>query len=244
MELQVYCTQDGINKYPNHSHSYFEILLYFKGEGYLYTPNKNIPFKPGTIIIVPPETIHGSVSDKEFKNISIGGDFKNSLFFNEPVCIKDNEDKDGKTLAMLIYKNRKGTTAYINSLANAYIHFLLNILKLEKPVDLVINEILTTISDNSNNSNISISEIIGSYNYSKDYIRQQFKKTTGMHPTEFLTKCRIEQAAFLIDVYGNTIPLSQIAEKCGYLDYVYFSKQFKSLKHMSPQKYRQTQKID
>ncbi len=244
MNLQITCTPDGIKSYPHHHHNYWEILLYIEGNGYMYTHKQNILFKTGTIILVPPKTIHGSVSENGFKNISLGGNFKNSLFFDKPIAITDNEDKDGTTLAMLLFKNKKSNTAYLNSLADAYINFLLNKINLETPINSVINEIIGTISENFYDARINVSEIINSYNYTKDYIRQQFKKATNMHPTAFLTKCRIEQAAFLIDIYGNTIPLSQIAEKCGYLDYVYFSKQFKSLKHMSPQKYRQTLKID
>ncbi len=237
MNLQISCTQDGIKSYPHHSHNHWEIILYLTGEGYLYTRERNIPFKPGTIIFVPPEIIHGSVSENGFKNISIGGNFKNILLFDEPVSIFDNEDKDGTVLAMLMFKNRKNDTAYLNSLATAYIHFLLNRINLQKPVNSVINEIITVISENFDNANINLSEIIGSYNYTKDYIRQQFKKATGMHPTEFLTKCRIERACFLIEIYGNTVSLSQIAEKCGYLDYIYFSKQFKACKNISPKEY-------
>ncbi len=237
MNLHIYCTQDGISCYPKHSHSYFEIIHYYKGEGYLYTDKGYIPFNPGTIIIVPPKTIHGSVSEMEFKNISIGGNFKNGLFFDEPITIEDNEDKDGETLAMLLLKNKNYNSMYINSLANAYIHFLLNRISLHKPINSVINEIIDIISEKFDDANINLTEIIGSYAYTKDYIRQQFKKATNMHPTEFLTKCRIEQSAFLIDVYRSTIPLSQIAEKCGYNDYVYFSKQFKKYIGLSPSMY-------
>ncbi len=244
MDLQISCTPEGVRSYPRHSHNHWEIMLYTEGNGYMYTQKQNIPFKPGTIIFIPPRTIHGSVSENGFKNISVGGSFNNSIFFDGPITIDDNKDKEGTTLAMLLFKNKKSNTAYINSIANTYIHFLLNRIDLQKPINSVINEIISIISENFDDTHMNITEIIDSYNYTRDYIRQQFKKTTNMHPTEFLTKCRIDQATFLIDVYGNTISLSQIAEKCGYLDYVYFSKQFKALKNISPRKYRQALNFD
>ena len=40
-----------------------------------YDLKEKIPFKPGSIIIVPPRVTHGSVSQNGFVNISIGGDF-------------------------------------------------------------------------------------------------------------------------------------------------------------------------
>ena len=42
----------------------------------------------------------------------------------------------------------------------------------------------------------------------------------------------------IIDIYKNKISLSEISERCGYLDYIYFSKRFKSVMGMSPREYR------
>ena len=41
------------------------------------TTEKNYPFEPGSVIIVPPEIRHDSVSENGFKNISIEGEFDN-----------------------------------------------------------------------------------------------------------------------------------------------------------------------
>ncbi len=237
MDLQIFQTQDNIISYPHHKHSYWEIILYIEGEGYLYTKEKNLPFKVGTIIVVPPETAHGSVSEKHFKNISIGGNFGNSFFSDTPIILEDNTQGDGKALATLLYKNRTGNKHYLKSLCNAYIDFILMQTTLEKPINSIINEIITEISNNATLPDYNISNTLLSYNYSQDYIRQQFKEITGMHPTKFLTKCRIEKACYLIEIYGKTLPLSKIAESCGYTDYIYFSKQFKQHTGLSPKEY-------
>lgn len=237
MELQISITKECTKSYPYHKHMFWEILCYLEGEGYLYTPKENIPFKPGTIIVVPPETVHGSVSNGFFKNISLGGEFNSSFFSDSPIKIDDNSDSDGKTLATLLYKNKAANKEYLKSLTNAYINYILSAVSLEKPINKVINKIVNTISQNATKLDFNISELLKEYNYSTDYIRQQFKATTNMHPIEFLTKCRIEKAIYLIDIYGEAIPLSVIAESCGYTDYVYFSKQFKKYTKLSPKEY-------
>ncbi|MBQ8146607.1 MAG: AraC family transcriptional regulator [Clostridia bacterium] len=65
-----------------------------------------------------------------------------------------------------------------------------------------------------------------------------FKKVTGKTPNEFLTVIRIEHACFLMDIYHSKLSLAKISEQCGYLDYIYFSKKFKSIMGVSPRKYR------
>ena len=41
-----------------------------------------------------------------------------------------------------------------------------------------------------------------------------------------------------MDIYNDELPLTEIAERCGYLDYVYFSKKFKSAMKASPREYK------
>ena len=70
----------------------------------------------------------------------------------------------------------------------------------------------------------------------------KFKKNIGKTPTEFLTEIRITHACHLIDIYKKHIPLSDIAERCGYTDYVYFSRRFKQITGTCPNKYIEYEK--
>lgn len=238
MDLQITRTQDGVIKYPLHRHKSYEIMLYLFGEGYMRADEKDIPFCPGTIIIVPPEIRHGSVSEKGFKNISVQGDFDRYFDFDYVISISDNEHSEGTALAELIYENRYGSTAYLEALCTSYIYFLTQRFKAESPILLAVNKISYEISENAFDSAISLSRILRKSGYSEDYIRAKFKRIIGKTPTEFLTEIRIKHALFLIDVYKNSLSLSEIAEKCGYLDYVYFSKKFKQVVGVSPQAYK------
>ena len=62
MDIQINRTQDGTISYPLHSHMNYEIMYYIEGTGFLRTEDKEYSFVPGTIIIVPPCIMHGSVS--------------------------------------------------------------------------------------------------------------------------------------------------------------------------------------
>jgi len=87
-------------------------------------------------------------------------------------------------------------------------------------------------------STIDLHHLLQQSGYAVDYIRAQFKKMTGKTPNAFLTEIRIKHALFLLDIYAHTLSLQQIAEQCGYVDDVYFSKKFKSVVGVSPKQYR------
>lgn len=239
MNLQINRTSDGVVQYPIHTHSHYEIMYYLEGGGHMRTEEGDFPFGAGTVIIMPPCVGHGSASKNGFRNISILGEFEKYLNFDHVVSFADNDMREGRVLAELIYENRYGNKNFLEALCTAYLCFLLQRFEIENTIDRVIKNIISEISEHALDPVINLTEILQKSGYSEDYIRSVFKKLTGKTPHEFLTDIRMNHACFLIDVYKDTLLLSQIAEKCGYLDYVYFSKIFKSVKGVSPKSYRE-----
>lgn len=241
--FQIHCTPNGIKQYPLHKHNRFEIMIYLSGNGYMKTNHKNYKFSPGTIIIIPPETEHGSVSENGFKNISIIGDFGQYLLFEKPVITYDNEYKEGQQLAEIIYKNRSFGSSYLSSLCTAFVHFILQSLNIDSDINAKINKIIYEITNNFHDSDINLNKLLLESGYAKNYIRVRFKEITGLSPTSFLRNIRIQHACYLIEIYGKNIPLNHICEQCGYTDYIYFSKKFKEVMGISPNNYRHNKKI-
>ncbi|MBR2023023.1 MAG: helix-turn-helix domain-containing protein [Clostridia bacterium] len=240
MNTRINQTKDGVKTYPLHTHNHYEIMLYIEGNGQMLTKKGNIPFSIGTIIIVPPKIEHGSTSKNGFKNISIGGSFEAFFSFEEPVVLSDTPSGEGKTLATLIYDNRFNSHKYLQVLISAYLHFLLQNIKVNKQSENSIKKIIFDISNRFSDSELNLSALLQESGYAEDYARALFKEMTGKTPIRFLTEIRIKHACFLIDVYANSLSLAQIAEQCGYLDYVYFSKQFKEIMGISPREYKNT----
>ena len=175
------------------------------------TDKGKIPFSPGTIIIVPPNIRHGSVSKNGFKNISIEGEFDRCLCFNEVKSLSDSALQEGKMLACMIYANRYGKKAYITSLCSAYIHFIMQRLEMNSPMQRSVQTIISEISQHAFDSQIDLALILRKSGYSEDYIRSCFKETTGKTPNEFLTGIRIKHACFLIGIYHDELSLSEIS---------------------------------
>ena len=236
--FSVSITPEGTVSYPLHQHGQWEIMYYLSGRGFMQTESGNIPFEKGSIIIGPPNTFHGSVSENGFVNISVGGDFSQLFMFTLPIRLHDNEICEGKLLSELILNNRYGSEDYLSSLCSAYANFLLQSAKCESQIKQCIANILKQIDKNYTDPKLCVTELLIESGYAEDYIRSEFKKLTGSTPVRFLTQSRIDHAKNLLDIYGNNRTLTEIAEACGFNDVIYFSKKFKKLVGVSPDLYR------
>lgn len=225
-------------RHPLHQHPEWEILYYLEGTGYLQTTTGSIKFSPGTIVIVPPKTIHASVSKDGFVNISICGDFGHVFMFDNIIAQQDNNDLNGKRLATLILDNRFSDTKYLSTLCNAYAHFLLTNVVYEKRINKEINNIIKEIEENYSEPHFDVTNLLNKSGYTEDYIRAEFKNVTTLTPIDFLTKTRIEHAKKMLEIYGSTLSVSQIALSCGFEDPIYFSRRFKQFTAISPSEYK------
>ncbi len=222
---------------PFHQHKSYEIIVCIEGTGVFYSAEKEIPVAPGKIVIVPPEVMHGFTSEEKAERIYIRGDFSHIFNITSPTVVLDNSESEGILLAKTLYNNRYSNTKYVAALSGAFAYFLTQRIKNENNISLVIEDIVNKASSSFYDCNFDISDLLKKSGYAEDYVRAQFKKFTGKTPVEFLAKARISHACYLIDIYKNSLSLSEIAAKCGYADYVYFSKKFKQIMGTSPRKY-------
>ncbi len=83
---------------------------------------------------------------------------------------------------------------------------------------------------------ISLGRMAELVDMNASYLSSVFKRETGMTYSEYLFKCRVEQASRLLVETGKSI--GEIAGECGYQDARYFSKQFTKLVGLKPSEYR------
>lgn len=230
-------TVEGTKEYPRHNHKRYEIMHYVSGSGFMWTERGELPFSEGTVIVMPPDVLHGSVSTDCFVNVSIESDFDGLFFFDTPLSMQCEGD-DGSKLIDMIWANRYGNDAYLHSLCVAYARYLLQKAKPEGGMSRSVGRIVKLISDGACDPETDVAEILRQSGYAEDYIRMRFRQEVGKTPIAFLTELRIKRACYMIDLYKDVLTLSEIAEKCGYTDYVYFSKKFKEYVGVSPNSYK------
>lgn len=228
-----YKRQPGI-----HKHRYYEIITYFGGEGVLFADGVEKPVSNGKIAVVPPGVKHGSYTEETLQSIYVAGDLGNDFAFNEVVLVNDTKDGEGLCLANLIYNNRYGNKEYLRSLCNAYVSFIMKNIKIDGGIKQTIREIARQIERRFCDVELKVNDLLLESGYAEDYVRSLFKKATGKTPNEYLTEIRIKHALRFIEVYGDSMQLAEIAERCGYNDYIYFSRRFKQSVGISPQQYK------
>lgn len=86
-----------------------------------------------------------------------------------------------------------------------------------------------------NNSDKTLTEIAQICGVSEGYFRKLFKEYSGENPVDFRQKHRIEKAKQLLLL--DTHSIGEIAEELHFSDIYHFSKTFKKLTGISPQKY-------
>ncbi|MFS0837535.1 AraC family transcriptional regulator [Paenibacillus sp. 1P03SA] len=82
---------------------------------------------------------------------------------------------------------------------------------------------------------VTIEQLAQHMGYHRTYLSKLFRQHTGLTPTQFLLKIRMERAKLLM-TEGSTI--EQIAYSVGFSDPLYFSKQFKKWFGCTPSEYR------
>ncbi len=238
MSTIVTITADNTCAYPKHAHKTAEIAYYLEGEGVMKTEKEDIPFKKGTVIVIPAGVKHGSFSKRPFKNICAHTD-ELDFSVTEFLVGTDNETEDIKKLAELTLRlslTEKVNGALFNSVFTAYQNLVFNRLKIENTD--ILSRIRSTISQNLGNPYFSFRDFAVELGYCENHLRTIFRQRYGSTPNAYLTRLRMEYAKKLFDIYGNKLKICEIAWRCGYQDPLYFSKVFKKTYGVCPRLYK------
>ncbi len=86
------------------------------------------------------------------------------------------------------------------------------------------------------NDNISLNELCRHFNYSPSRFSSLFKQKTGYAPIDYFIQMKMQKASQQLDFTDRSI--KDIAISMGFDDPYYFSKRFRKVIGVSPQKYR------
>lgn len=105
-----------------------------------------------------------------------------------------------------------------------------------KNYSLPIQKVMTII-DADLTADLGLKRLAEILNINASYLSALFKKETGRTLTEYVTKKRVDHAAFLLR--STNLQIQTVAQHCGVFDVNYFAKIFKKQTGKSPKEYRE-----
>ena len=254
-------TENTINsRLHYHFHSTYEIHIPISGELKILVEDENITIKPGSVCILPPNSVHYVFDDQSIKRISFRFALQNI----------DETDHDIKNLFLNAFLPMNKVTVihdcqiYDKYIRHAYENYLLG-----RP-DFMISQLLflalyelaveikpmksmhyTTGLEHSNilvaekievflnshyNKEICLGDLAKSLNLSERQTQRLIKSLFGMSFSLLLNKRRLASAKLLIKT--SNYSLKEIADISGFHDQSYFYRRFTSAVGITPGNYR------
>ncbi len=231
---------------PEKTNNWFEIELLISGDGHAVIDGKIYENKAGNLVFVKPNQRRYStdcytcyyihIRTDEFPTLlndilTVTTCTQPSLFkhiFCDIIEICQNRTEANEIfLRSKIYELlfRFNEQSRINSRASE--------LKIEHGI---ISKAIKFIESNLS-KNIILKDIADSVNFSPTYFHKTFTAYMGKTPHQYLLEKRISKAKHYL--LTTDVPISEIAEKCGFSSFSYFDYQFKKQTGITPHKFRE-----
>lgn len=228
-------------KIPNHSHDFYEFILYIKGEGTTNINRKKYDFGPQSFVLIPPGIEHSEKHNGLSSVLIIG--FTSDELIDDVLFFK-NENIEVNKLVNKIRHENKMKAPYFEEIIKSEISELLFILKREKiPTNKKINSSIDAAViyiDEYCLTDINLDELASNAGYCTDRFRNLFKELTGITPKQYIIQKRIEEAKKLLITTNED--LDSISNKLGFNYYSHFSLYFKKKTGLNPKEYRNKNK--
>ena len=226
---------NGNKEFKEHQHTSWEIIYYTEGNGFVKANNILYPFRPGTVICIPPYTPHSDIAEDSYQNIHLNM-FSSLISHSRIDCFQDNSFNDLRQLLEFTYRIRVQKQPCWEELSQTlftcieqYIYSISQDQKFRNNPEAQI--MAQRILENISNPQFQINSIFEELCFSPDYLRRLFKKEYGCTPQHFLIKNRIELAAQLL---REDTKVSEVSFMVGCTDAYYFSRVFKAETGLSP----------
>lgn len=258
--------RDEYYKFGKHIHNTFEVYHFLSGECEMDIGSKIVDCVKGDFVLIMPNTVHSFyLKDKNpctFNHIHFSPALFERIFLNSPdgydislvsaLVFKNNSyymaeaDEKLGTLVSDIIEKFASDTPLSKAFINIYLtEMLLHILEmsgynhtLSKHSDSKKEYVFFALSYIHENytSKILIDDIASSLNISSRYLSKIFFEQMNITILTYINTYRINQSIDLM--INTTLSLTEIADRIGLKDSQHFSKLFRNIMGITPNKYR------
>lgn len=224
--------------------TYNKLYYIVSGSSVFSLNGRKYTMKPGYLYFIPKYTLQSFVITSEaLDHYWLHFDIEPSYLSEDiPVCVKCDRDKVislFESITELEARPEENVFKRSMRILDLYEYYL-SCAKENKAIDIIAadkrqTEIVNFIKENFKRK-ISTEELSDLVGLSVGSLSRYFKKAFGSTPIEFINSYRIDRACLLLTRTSESV--LQIAQKCGFEDYRYFSRLFKRRMHMTPLEYR------
>ena len=227
--------------------SKYQLWYVVNGGATIRSEKKIVSLEPGDIYIFNHLTNHHCTHDRKhpLSVFSISFDFDSDKIIGysthpySTILSKSHriQTKDSLMVQKIFEKLVRSFSSEQFASAHVWINAILAVCfeqKAEGKHD-IIDDIIDIIKSNPK-KNYSLDDLSLLSGYSKNHFLRLFKNKTNMTPINFIISNKIHHARHLLSTTAMSI--NEIADAIGYSNLTYFSKQFKTIVGISPNKYR------
>ncbi|MGB0153861.1 MAG: AraC family transcriptional regulator [Verrucomicrobiales bacterium] len=236
---------DRVEKVKPHSHSYQQILLYFRGRGVQRVSDKRIPIRRGTVINIRAREEHEFIKERDVSPVCLVIDFKCADFAKRYHSMQLSGDATNRIEQALYRLGRLHVRALDTPLAvGTEILGILTIMQIEggNPGEMAaarvhpVTEEVSCVIRNGDLTMLSPAIIAKQIGKSVDHLNRQLKRESGVTIGQLLSAARLEEASDLLSQPNAVI--GEVAAAIGYLDQNYFSRWFRQQTGQTPTEWR------
>lgn len=226
-----------------HHHECYELVYYFSGSGITNIGSDSYSIKPGSFAFISPRVLHDEKHNEESELLFIG--FHSQQDYAVRHGNKLFEDDEKQTIRQLLLRmehefneQQEGYFAMLNLLVSELTTQVQRLSQWNKPVRFYGERLQYVINfmDEHFRQPLSVETLAKMSGYSYDRFRHLFKETAGVPPQQYLQRKRLEYAKLLL--LRTELPVSEIAQKSGFVKDSQFCTIFKRETGLTPLKFR------
>lgn len=230
--------------YGTHSHPWFEFNYVAKGSLFTTVCGKEFLAEKGSSYIIAPEALHSHRNNKSGDDgfcirFTVEADKaaeRETKKIMNALSVPQTKAFNSSIERMHLYESVPGIQAGFAAWV-MLLYDRLHVEKAEEPEDIKkVSNLVFLYIEKYHGEKISAENIAAALNMSYRSLARKFKAETGKTVSESLTETRLSAAENLL--IQSSLPLYEIAARCGYENEYYFSNIFKKQKGVSPSKFR------
>ncbi len=209
------------------AHDYWELTYVFKGHGVLSCPQHDYALVPGSAVLLPPRLEHAERAEAGLDTLWVGLRGEALRRVKQPVAVAAGAElaATAEVLWLRALRPFGQIGAELDGLALALLgRFQRLALDNQRELDQLVERIIAHLQQHFAAPQ-SVAALAARFGCSAGYLHRSFKLRTGRSPVQYLTELRLEQAVRLLR--HSTLSISKIAQRVGYRDPLYFSRQFR-----------------